>query len=226
LFYAPRRRKQLRDWAFPHNNNHGKLPHKIDGSDDDDRDDDDDRETAEIKGRQNGFAEEFDQINACIAEVMTVLDTADITGLLSTDDNGGEIAEVKRGQDSLTEEGLSLRNEITSTTPPCRRITRSMTMARQKEISLCSDNASNDEVQQDHLEEKENDEMVHNNETNKEQQECPAEEITDQTDNTDNGVCHGTIPKEEITKMKIYHGTILRKGMITKMTMARTTTIG
>ncbi len=120
LFYAPRRRKQLRDWAFLHNNDHGKLPHKIDGSDDDDRDDDDDdRETTEIEGRQNGFAEEFDQINVCIAEVSAVLDTADITGLLSTDDNGGEIAEVKRGQDSLTEEGLLLRNKIKSTTPPC-----------------------------------------------------------------------------------------------------------
>ncbi len=117
-----------------------------------------------------------------------VLDTADITGLLSTDDNGGEIAEVKRGQDSLTEEGLLLRNEITSTTPPCQCVTRSMTMARQKEISLCSDKASNDEVQQDHLEERDNNEMVHNNETNKEQRECPAEEITDQTDDTDNGM--------------------------------------
>ena len=96
------------------------MPHKIDGSDDDDRDDDDDdRETTEIEGRQNGFAEEFDQINVCIAEVSAVLDTADITGLLSTDDNGREIAQVKRGEDSLTEEGLLLRNTITSTTPPC-----------------------------------------------------------------------------------------------------------
>jgi len=61
-----------------------------------------------------------------------------------------------------------------------------MTMARQKEISLRSDNASDDEVQQDHLEE--NDEMVHNSETDKEQRECPAEEITDRTNNTDNGM--------------------------------------
>jgi len=38
-------------------------------------------------------------------------------------------------------------------------------------------------------------------------------------------VCNGTILREEILKMKIYHGTILRKGMIMKMTMARTTTI-
>ncbi len=117
-----------------------------------------------------------------------VLDTAENTGLLSTDDNGGEIAEVKRGQDSLTEDGLLLRNEITSTTPPCQRITRSMMMARQKEISLCSDKASDYEVQQDHLEERDNDEMVHNNETDKEQQECPAKEITDRTDDTDNGM--------------------------------------
>jgi hypothetical protein len=63
-----------------------------------------------------------------------------------------------------------------------------MMMARQKEISLCSDKASDYEVQQDHLEERDNNEMVHNNETNKEQRECPAEEITDQTDDTDNGM--------------------------------------
>ena len=30
--------------------------------------------------------------------------------------------------------------------------------------------------------------MVHNNETDKEQRECPAEEITDRTDDTDNGM--------------------------------------
>ena len=60
---------------------------------------------------------------------------------------------IKRGQDGLMEEGLSSRNNITTT---CRRFTRSMTMARQKEISLCSDNdASDDEVQQDHLEQRE-----------------------------------------------------------------------
>ena len=40
------------------------------------------------------------------------------------------------------------------------------------------------------------------------------------------GMSYGSIPKEEIMKMKIYHGTILRKGMITKMMMAQTTTIG
>jgi hypothetical protein len=65
-----------------------------------------------------------------------------------------------------------------------------MTMARQKEISLCSDNdASDDEVQQDHLEERANDEIVHNNETNKEQrEEDPAEEVTDWTEDTDIGI--------------------------------------
>ena len=63
-------------------------------------------------------------------------------------------------------------------------------MARQKEISLCSDNdASDDEVQQDHLEERANDEIVHNNETNKEQrEEDPAEEVTDWTEDTDIGI--------------------------------------
>jgi len=96
---------------------------------------------------------------------------------------------IKRGQDGLMEEGLSSRNNITTT---CRHFTRSMTMARQKEISLCSDNdASDDEVQQDHLEERANDdEIVHNNETNKEQrEEDPAdEEVTDWTEDTDNGI--------------------------------------
>jgi len=96
----------LGDWAFPTPNHassatvaddDNELPHKRDGSDDDDRDNDDDREMAEIKGRLHGFAEEFD--------------------------NGGEIAEVKKGPDSLMDEGLSLRNEITSTTPSCRCIT-------------------------------------------------------------------------------------------------------
>ena len=106
IFKRPRRLRRLGDWAFPTPNHatsatvaddDNELPHKRDGSYDDDRDDDDDKEMAEIKGRLHGLAEEFD--------------------------NGGEIAEVKRGQDSLTEEGLLLRNEITSTTPPCRRIT-------------------------------------------------------------------------------------------------------
>jgi hypothetical protein len=42
--------------------------------------------------------------------------------------------------------------------------------------------------QQDHLEERDNDEIVHNNETDKEHQECPAEEVTDRTDDTNNGI--------------------------------------
>jgi hypothetical protein len=55
--------------------------------------------------------------------------------------------------------------------------------------ALHSDNdASDDEVQQDYLEERDNDEIVHNNETDKEYRECPAEEVTDRTDNTDNGI--------------------------------------
>ena len=74
---------------------------------------------AEIVGRQNGIAEEFDQINACIAEVTAALDTAY---------DGGEMAVIKRGQDGLMEEGLSLRDNITT---KCQRFTRSMTMARQ-----------------------------------------------------------------------------------------------
>jgi lipopolysaccharide export LptBFGC system permease protein LptF len=68
----------------------------------------------------------------------------------------------------VKEEGQLLRNDIVTTT--CRRFTRSMTMARQKEISLCSDNdTSDDEVQQNHLEERVND-------------------VTDRTDDTDNGI--------------------------------------
>ena len=109
-----------------------------------------------------------------------------MTAVLDTADDGEEMAVIKRGQDGLMEEGLSLRNDITTT---CRRFTRSMTMARQKEISLCSNNdASDDEMQQDHLEARVNDEIVHNNESDKEQRECPAEEVTDQTDDTDNGI--------------------------------------
>jgi hypothetical protein len=135
--------RRLGDWAFPTPNHatsatvaddeNEPLP-KRNGSDDDNRDDDDDREMAEIDGRLHGLVEEFD--------------------------NGGETAEEKRGPDSSRDKGLSLRNEITSTTPPCRRITRSMTMARQKEISLRSDSTGDDEVQQNRLEE--NNDMVHN----------------------------------------------------------------
>jgi len=106
--------------------------------------------------------------------------------VLDTTDDGGEMTVIKRGQDGPMEKGLLLRNNITTTG---RRFTRSMTMVRQKEMSLCSTNdASDDEVQQDHLEERANDEIVHNNETDKEQQEYPAEKVTDGTDDTDNGI--------------------------------------
>jgi len=80
-------------------------------------------------------------------------------GFVDESDNGREIAEERKGLDSSRDEGLLLRNEITSTTPSRRQITRSMMTALQKEISLRSDSASVDETQQDHLEE--NDEMIH-----------------------------------------------------------------
>ena len=106
-----------------------------DGSNNDDIDDDNDSKMAEIDGRIHGLVEKFD--------------------------NGGELAEeIKGPPESSRDEGLSSRNEITSTTPSCRRITRSMTIARQKEISLHSDSTSDDEMQQDRLEE--DDKTIHN----------------------------------------------------------------
>ena len=98
-----------------------------DGSNNDDIDDDNDSEMAEIDGRIHGLVEKFG--------------------------NGGELAEeIKGPPESSRDEGLSSRNEITSTTPSCRCITRSMMIARQKEISLHSDSTSDDEMQQDRLE--------------------------------------------------------------------------
>ncbi len=100
-----------------------------------------------------------------------------------------------------------------------------MTMARRKEISLCSNNASDDEVQQDHLK---RETMMKWYTTMKPTRNSEnAQQKRSQTGPmTPTMVCHGIILREEIMKMKIYHGTILRKGMITKMMMARTTTIG
>ncbi len=69
-------------------------------------------------------------MNAHIFKATVVLDAAlrdfhgdNITGLSlaglqhkvgGSDDNGGELAEIKREQDGLAEEGLSLRNDITT----------------------------------------------------------------------------------------------------------------
>ncbi len=161
----------------------------------------------------------FNQINVHIFEVTAVLDATlqefhrdNITGLLSaglhhkvggSDDDGGESAEIKREQDGLAEEGSSLRKR--------QCITRSMTVARQRENPPRGDNnadgppressatptlmdqtgeASNDEVQWDHPEERDDDEVVHNSEAkvNKDRRGCPVEEITDWTDNVDNGL--------------------------------------
>ncbi len=98
-----------------------------------------------------------------------------------------------------------------STTTPRQRITRSMTVARQKEnpprgnnnadgppresnvtptLTDRTDEASDDEVQWDHPEERADDEVVRNDaaNVNKDRRGCPVDEITDWTDDTDNGL--------------------------------------
>ena len=124
--------------------------------------------------------------------------------MCGSDDNGGELAEIEREQDGLAEEGSSLRE--------CLRITRSMTVAaRQKETPPRSDNNadgppresnatptlteqidedSDNEVQWDYPEERDDDKVVRNDETNsnEDRNECSVEEITDWTDDVDNGL--------------------------------------
>ena len=162
----------------------------------------------------------FDQItNAHIFKATAVLDAAlqdfhrdGVTGLSSAglqhkvgwnDNDGGELAEIKREQYVLVEEGLILRK--------CQCTTRSMTGARQKEnpprgnnnadgppresnatptLTDQTDEASNGEVHWDHPEETDDNEVVRNSEANvnNDRRGCPVEEITDWTDDIDNGL--------------------------------------